>query len=94
MIAMRYGAVPVVRATGGLADTVLDANTHPSRGTGFVFEPYEVQAFVTALERALKVYQNSSQWRAIQQRAMKRDFSWDNSARTYLDLYRRALAVH
>ncbi len=93
MIAMRYGAMPVVRATGGLADTVLDANTHPSRGTGFVFEPYEVQAFVAALERALKVYQNSAQWQTIQQRAMKRDFSWDNSARTYLDLYRRALAV-
>ncbi|MFP4344742.1 MAG: glycogen synthase [Anaerolineales bacterium] len=94
MIAMRYGAVPVVRATGGLADAVLDADAHPSRGTGFVFEPYEVQAFVAALERALKVYRNSSQWQAVQRRAMTRDFSWDNSAKTYVDLYRRALAVH
>ncbi len=94
MIAMRYGAVPVVRATGSLADTVVDADRMPGRGTGFVFRPYTVEAFVDALERALAAYEVAQRWNDIQQRAMAMDFSWNSSAQAYLDLYRRALAVH
>ncbi len=94
MIAMRYGMLPVVRGTGGLADTVLDVTTHPERGTGFVFEPFTVEALLEALGRALEVYQNPTRWQTIQERAMRMDFSWSSSARTYTDLYRRALALH
>ena len=94
MIALRYGAVPVVRATGVLADTVIDATTQPKRGNGFVFRPYTADAFGEALQRALLVYHNSGQWQALQRRAMDFDFSWSNSARAYVDLYRRARAQH
>ncbi len=94
MIAMRYGAVPVVRATGGLADTVTDLDTQPNLGTGFVFQPYTVEALTTALQRALFVYRRHERWQVLQSRAMRKDFSWDASARTYIDLYRRASAVH
>jgi starch synthase len=93
MTAMRYGAVPVVRATGGLADTVVDVDAHPDRGTGFVFRPYETSALVNALERALQAYGQKARWSDIQRRAMGRDFSWSASAHTYVDLYRRARAV-
>ena len=94
MIAMRYGAVPVVRATGGLADTVTDIDEQPNLGTGFVFRPFEVDALVDALRRALAVHAQPKRWSTVQRRAMQKDFSWDASARAYVDLYRRALAVH
>ncbi|MCD4738319.1 MAG: glycogen synthase [Anaerolineae bacterium] len=94
MIAMRYGAVPVVRATGGLVDTVLDLDAQPQRGTGFVFAPFEAVALEGAVKRALALYSQPKRWVALQQRGMKMDFSWESSARTYVDLYRRALAVH
>jgi starch synthase len=82
-----------VRATGGLADTVVDVDAHPDRGTGFVFRPYETSALVNALERALQAYGQKARWSDIQRRAMGRDFSWSASAHTYVDLYRRARAV-
>ncbi len=94
MLAMRYGAVPVVRATGGLVDTVVDVTTAPQRGTGFAFEDYTAAALTVALRRALLVYGDEAAWRAIQKRGMEVDFSWDASARAYLDLYRRAQALH
>ncbi|MGC9358675.1 MAG: glycogen synthase, partial [Anaerolineae bacterium] len=94
MIAMRYGALPVVRATGGLADTVIDADAQPQRGTGFVFEPYTVEAFEGTLLRALVAYRDPPRWQILQRRAMEMDFSWSASARAYLDLYRRVQSVH
>jgi starch synthase len=94
MSAMHYGAVPVVHATGGLADTVIDADVHVDRGVGFTFDAYTVPALLGAMERALRAYENKSRWMGIQQRAMERDFSWDASARAYVDLYQRALALH
>ncbi|MGC9397610.1 MAG: glycogen synthase [Anaerolineae bacterium] len=94
MLAMRYGAVPVVRATGGLADTVTDLDDKPNLGTGFVFRPYTAEALVGALRRALFVYRRQERWQDVQRRAMQKDFSWGASARTYIDLYRRAIAVH
>jgi len=94
MIAMRYGCVPVVRATGGLADTVADNTARRGRGTGFCFTDYTPEACRDTLERALKVYQKKGAWRRIQQRGMRVDFSWLASAQKYVKLYRRAIKVH
>ncbi|MBN1877154.1 MAG: glycogen synthase, partial [Anaerolineae bacterium] len=94
MSAMHYGAVPVVHVTGGLADAVVDADAQADRGVGFTFVAYTVPALLEALERALCAYGNKSRWLDIQRRAMERDFSWDASARAYVDLYQRALALH
>jgi len=94
MIAMRYGCVPIVRATGGLADTVADYKTKRGRGTGFTFTDYTPEACQDALEQALKVYHNKKAWRRLQRRGMAVDFSWSASAQEYIKLYRRALKVH
>lgn len=94
LIAMRYGAVPLVRATGGLADTVIDVVEQPASGTGFVFRPYTVAAFAETLGRALAAFRDRPRWEGIQRRAMEKDFSWEAAARTYIDLYRRAQALH
>jgi starch synthase len=92
LIAMRYGAIPLVRATGGLADTVSDFA--PAHGTGFVFSEYTAAAFWHTLERALQVYADKKEWPALQTRAMSADFSWAVSAKKYEELYRKALEVH
>lgn len=92
MIAMRYGSVPVVRATGGLADTVKDYDPALGDGTGFVFERYDPWALFAALVRAMEHYRNREEWRKIQRRGMQADFSWEASARKYEDLYYRAVA--
>jgi starch synthase len=94
MTAMHYGAVPVVHMAGGLADAVIDADKHAARGVGFAFEEYTDSALLEALERALRAYETKARWMRIQRRAMERDFSWDASARAYVDLYQRALALH
>ena len=96
MIAMRYGSVPVVRATGGLADSVsdLDAANAPRKGTGFTFGDYTSDAFWSALERALDVFRDKKTWRGLQERCMKADFSWNASAKKYEELYRKAIEFH
>lgn len=81
MIAMRYGTLPLVRKTGGLADSVADGVT------GFVFKEYSTSALVGVMDRAMAVWQKKSQWKQMVRRAMKKDFSWKRSARDYLDLY-------
>jgi starch synthase len=81
MIAMRYGCVPVVRAAGGLNDTVVHGKT------GFVFEKMHHMALVSAIKAAFKVYDDREQWQAIQRIGMTQDFSWENSAKKYLELY-------
>lgn len=85
LIAMRYGALPVVRATGGLMDTVLDCS-HPD-GVGYQFGPYEKGAMLHALGRALRDYRRPEFWGAAVGRAMSRDFSWGPSARRYAEVY-------
>jgi starch synthase len=90
MIAMRYGSVPVVRAVGGLADTVRDYDPATGEGTGFVFKPYETMALYTALVRAVETYRHRDIWRRLQTQCMRQDFSWESSARKYVGLYRRA----
>ena len=87
MIAMRYGTVPVVRATGGLADTVHDGIT------GFAFHDYTVDAFWNAVYRAVQTYTHSpARWREIQRNGMRADFSWEKSAERYAELYAWAIA--
>jgi len=85
MIAMRYGCVPVVRAVGGLHDTVTDGET------GFVFIQPKVKDFVAATLRAVEAYKQKEAWRAMQVNGMGQDFSWTNSALKYLELYRRLI---
>ncbi len=88
--AMRYGAVPVVRATGGLADIVDDFDIGKSKGTGFVFKEFSELSFFGALTRALEIFRFPKMWLSISKRAMEADFSWEKVAQHYLDLYSRA----
>ncbi len=87
MIAMRYGSVPVVRRTGGLADTVPDADEHPESGRGFVFDDPDGTSLAAALRRAIRAFGDPERWRAIQSRGMRADFSWRGAAGRYADLY-------
>ena len=88
---LKYGTVPVVRNTGGLADTVVDADEDPSGGTGFKFNGYNEGELTSAISRALAACAVSRRWKAIVQRGMKMNFSWEASAREYVALYDRAL---
>lgn len=94
MIAMRYGSVPLVRAVGGLVDTVQDYDPVTQTGTGFLFRPYDALAFYTAVVRAVEAYRCAAIWRGLQQRGMQQDFSWQASARAYIELYRLACTMH
>ncbi len=94
MIAMRYGSVPIVRETGGLADTVIDHDSKKGHGTGFVFLEKTPEAFKQVLQRALEVYRDRETWRALQMRGMESDFSWRASAKEYVEIYRRACTLH
>ncbi len=94
MISMAYGTVPVVRATGGLADTVSDVGKSPKVGVGFSFERYSGRALVETLERALSTYRKApTRWRKIMLRGMRKDFSWLNSAEKYIDVYGTAVNI-
>ena len=90
MYSLRYGTVPVVRATGGLYDTVRNFDRASGTGTGFTFEDYSSQALLDTLRWALSLYEEKRLWRAVQVAGMKQDFSWDHSARQYVSVYRRA----
>ncbi len=90
MIAMRYGCVPVARATGGLQDTITDFS-RSADSTGFLFGPPSPAALASALRRALKAYKDADTWRGIQQRGMQRDFSWERSAHQYYQLYQQVI---
>jgi len=87
MCAMRYGTLPIVRQTGGLADTVQDASV-PGAGTGFVFSEASAAALAGAIARAVGTYRQPARWQALQRRAMQRDVSWAASARQYRELFR------
>lgn len=90
MYSLRYGTVPIVRATGGLYDTVQDVDPATGEGTGFTFDEYSPGALLATLRRALDMYQDRAQWRRIQTAGMQQDFSWDGSARKYAAVYERA----
>lgn len=88
MIAMRYGTVPIVRETGGLFDTVPPFNRFEGSGLGFPFAHYHGPDLRDAVNRALAVYGDKESWYYLMKRGMAEDFSWDRSAKQYLDLYR------
>ena len=90
MYAMRYGTLPIVRATGGLTDTVRDADESPKAGTGFVFRDFTVDALLDAIRRGLDAFRNGRRWKSLQRSAMQQDHSWDVSAREYVKVYREA----
>jgi starch synthase len=91
MYSLRYGTVPIVHATGGLADTVSDYAPLTGRGNGFSFEEYEADQLVDAVKRAVDVYAVPDQWRALMRTGMSGDYSWQASASRYLDLYREMI---
>jgi starch synthase len=90
MIAMRYGCVPIVHRTGGLADTVTEFDAATGEGNGFSFEEQNAFHFLAAIVRGLEMYKRPEQWRTLMQSAMSADHSWDASAEQYVALYRRA----
>ncbi|HYA88922.1 MAG TPA: glycogen synthase GlgA [Nitrospirota bacterium] len=91
MIALRYGAVPIVRRTGGLSDTVVDYNARAGRGTGFLFNEYSAPALVDCIRHALKVFSNKAKWQRIMKAGMNEDFSWEHSAKEYAKLYQKVM---
>ena len=92
MIAMRYGCVPIARATGGLVDTILHISRKVDGGTGFLFDRPYPSVFAKVLTRAIRLYQETETWRKIQINGMLKDFSWEKSARKYIDVYSELLA--
>lgn len=90
MYSMKYGTVPVVRATGGLMDTV--APVDGGKGTGFLFSEYSAEAFIKTLNQAVAAYEDKKLWKQIMLNAMNEDFSWQASAKAYLRLYQRLVS--
>jgi starch synthase len=88
LIAMRYGAIPVVRHTGGLSDTVKDVIEE--NGNGFVFQDYTASELLRALKRAEQSFQHQTEWRDLMRQNMQLDFSWETSARKYQEIYLKA----
>jgi len=93
LIALRYGTLPIVHATGGLADTVTDLDAEPATGNGLSFTPYSAAALLDALDRALKLYAERERWPALVVRAMVYDSRWSASAHAYSQLYQRVLRL-
>ena len=95
LYAQRYGAIPVVRRTGGLADTVVDTTPETlrdGRASGFVFDSFDAGSLLDAVERALGAHADAALWTGLVRHDMRQDWSWDTSAREYLRLFERARA--
>ena len=93
LYAMRYGTVPVVRRTGGLADTVIDVD-EGTAGTGFVFDHADSDDLIGAVRRAVALFHQPDAWQTVMRTAMAQDFSWDRVARDYIALYGETLHDH
>jgi starch synthase len=91
LYALSYGAIPVVRGTGGLDDTVVDLVVNPREGTGYKFDEYSAEAFLEALGRAVRDFDDQDRWVDAVRRGMTCNFSWDSSATLYEMVYRKAL---
>ena len=87
MVALRYGTVPIVRATGGLKDSVFEGE----EGNGFVFEGYNPEELLKAIDRALRLYEDKKSWRNLRQRAFDSDYSWGKSANEYIKIYKEVI---
>ncbi len=93
MIALRYGTLPIATRTGGLADTIIDLDEHPDTGNGFLLEPRSEPGFADALQRALRLHEDSKRLNPVRVRGMTTDFSWGARAREYVRLYDRLTAA-
>ena len=91
MYSQAYGTPPIVTATGGLADSVIDASTQPQTGTGFVRRSNDVAGLDDAIGRAMSAWRDQQLWRRIQHNGMGRSFAWTESAASYLEVYQRAI---
>jgi starch synthase len=87
---LKYGTVPIVRATGGLDDTIESWDARTGKGTGFKFHDYTGEALLATIKQALLAYQDPSSWQTLMRNGMSRDFSWGASAREYGKIYERA----
>jgi len=92
MFSLKYGTIPIVRATGGLQDTVIDPNEAHSTGTGFKFDRFHKDDLIAAVRRAIEAFRNRKIWQAMMRKAMAQDFSWEHSAREYVALFERAIS--
>ena len=88
---LRYGTIPVVRATGGLEDTIVPYDPATGKGNGFKFVRYKAEDFLGQIRAALQIYRQPDQWKKLVRNAMTADFSWQRSAESYVELYRKAL---
>jgi starch synthase len=93
LMSLRYGTIPIVRSTGGLADTVTDFNARKGKGNGFAFAEYDAAALLRTVQRAVEAFGDTAAWEILMTAAMRSDYSWTSSARKYIDLYRRAQAA-
>jgi starch synthase len=93
LYSLRYGTVPIVRATGGLVDTVEPFDPATGSGTGFLFTHADGTGLVWALDQALAAWEDRAAWTRLMRNGMEKDFSWERSARAYVEQYRRALAM-
>lgn len=92
MYSLKYGTIPIVRATGGLDDTIREFDPQTEKGNGFKFAEYSSRALIEKVEKALAIYRNKNLWLKLMKNAMKEDFSWERSALQYEKIYYRALA--
>ena len=93
MYALKYGTVPLVRATGGLHDTIVPFDPEAKKGNGFKFGPYQAEALMGTVKEAVRLYKDSATWQTLTRNGMGEDFSWDRSARRYLELYQAILST-
>lgn len=93
LMALRYGSVPIVRRTGGLVDTVSHHEPMNGKGTGYCFDRYEPLDLFTCMIRVWESFQYKDTWKTLQQRGMRQNFSWDESAKEYVQLYRSTLGI-
>ncbi|OHA02059.1 MAG: hypothetical protein A3I44_02815 [Candidatus Sungbacteria bacterium RIFCSPLOWO2_02_FULL_51_17] len=93
MEAMRYGAIPVARRVGGLADTIEDYSPITGKGSGFLFDEFNPSVFLMALTRAFVNWRHRKTWRKLQSAAMKKDFSWEHSATEYITMFHDAISL-
>lgn len=91
LYSMKYGTIPIVRATGGLTETVENVNPSKGTGTGFTFAAYDSGELVNAVQHATQLFGNRDLWRKIQKSAMSKDFSWEASAKKYINLYKKLM---